>query len=79
MGRLFGYRGQIVLTGMGGAAVGDYDRARRWQRIAIALGGPAAGFLLWYLTYLFKFEMLPRIDPAGGNFRPNARRGFAAL
>ena len=63
-GQLFGYRGQIVLFGMGGAAVGEYDQARRWQRILIALSGPAAGFTLWYLTSLFKFDLLPRIDPA---------------
>ena len=62
-----GYRGQIVLFMMGGSTTGEYEKAHRWQRIAIWLGGPAAGFLLWYLTYLFKFNVLPRIDPARAN------------
>ena len=37
---------------MGGAAVGEYHLARRWQRILIALSGPAAGLFLWWLLTL---------------------------
>lgn len=46
MGRFFGSRGHIVLTGLGGLAVGSSDVPRRWQRIAVLLAGPGAGFLL---------------------------------
>lgn len=60
--RLFGYRVQIILFGMGGAPVGEFEQAKRWQRIVIHMGGPAAGFLLWLLT-----EQVKRFDPAGAN------------
>lgn len=67
MGRLAGQPGNIILYGMGGLAVGQYQYARRWQRIAISLAGPAAGFLFLGLvigtSYLFQEYLLHRIDP----------------
>jgi Zn-dependent protease len=45
MGRAFGYNGHIILYGFGGLAVGSNAMANRWQRIAVALAGPLAGFL----------------------------------
>jgi stage IV sporulation protein FB len=69
MGLIFGRSGHIILYSFGGLAVGQYQLARRWQRIAISLAGPGAGFLFlgWiFLThYLFKFHLLPQIDPRG--------------
>jgi stage IV sporulation protein FB len=46
MGRYFGCRGHIILTGFCGLAVGSSNQSRRWQRIAVYLAGPGAGFLL---------------------------------
>ena len=50
MGRQFGSRGHIILTGFCGLAVGSSNQDQRWQRIAVYLAGPAAGFLLAGLT-----------------------------
>lgn len=46
MGRQFGSRGHIVLTGFCGLAIGSSNVPERWQRIAVLLAGPGAGFLL---------------------------------
>jgi stage IV sporulation protein FB len=46
MGRYFGSRGHIVLTGFCGLAVGSSDLWDRWKRNAVYLAGPGAGFLL---------------------------------
>ncbi len=46
MGRHFGTRGHIILTGFCGLAVGSADLTERWQRNAVSLAGPGAGFLL---------------------------------
>jgi Zn-dependent protease len=60
-GRIFGFPGVIVLHMFGGGAIGEYGRAEPWQRIIIAIAGPAAGALLylavclsapWYWSYL---------------------------
>ncbi|MCS7045059.1 MAG: site-2 protease family protein [Gemmataceae bacterium] len=45
MGRWFGRRGHILLTGFCGLALGSADLPLRRQRILVALAGPAAGFL----------------------------------
>jgi membrane-associated protease RseP (regulator of RpoE activity) len=50
MGRAFGRRGHIVLTGLCGLAVGASDLPTRGQRIAVHLAGPGAGFMLAALT-----------------------------
>ncbi len=46
MGRYFGSRGHIVFTALCGLAIGSSDQPKRWQRIAVFLAGPGAGFLL---------------------------------
>jgi Zn-dependent protease len=46
MGLAFGRRGQIVLYGFGGLAIGSSALPYRWQRIAVYFAGPMAGFLL---------------------------------
>lgn len=51
MGRYFGRRGHIVLAGMCGLAVGSADVPRRWQRIAVSLAGPGAGFVFAALVF----------------------------
>jgi stage IV sporulation protein FB len=45
MGRYFGSRGHIILTGFCGLAVGSAELRERWQRNAVSLAGPGAGFL----------------------------------
>ncbi len=67
MGMLFGRKSHIVLYWLGGLCIGDFAYARRWQRIAIALAGPGAGFVLYGLVYYFKSRLLPYLDPTGGN------------
>jgi Zn-dependent protease len=66
-GRAFGYPGVIILFALGGGAIGEYLKAKRWQRIIIALAGPAGGLFLflgaciiapWVVSYL-----APRLGP----------------
>lgn len=64
MGRLSGEYGHIVLFSFGGLAIGNWHHTQRWQRIAIFLAGPAAGFALYGLVLLFQRQALPQIDPA---------------
>lgn len=45
MGRWFGARGHILLTGFCGLAIGASDLPRRSQRVLVSLAGPFAGFL----------------------------------
>jgi Zn-dependent protease len=45
MGRYFGSWGHIVLTGFCGLAIGSNELPHRWQRNAVSLAGPGAGFL----------------------------------
>jgi stage IV sporulation protein FB len=46
MGRLFGAHSHVVLHALGGLAVGSSALHNRWQRIAVYLAGPGAGFIL---------------------------------
>jgi Zn-dependent protease len=46
-GRIFGQHSNIILHGMGGVAIGHFDRLARWQRIAVSAAGPALGLLLF--------------------------------
>lgn len=62
-GRLCGQRGHIVLYSFGGLAIGRYHEVPPVQRIAIYLAGPAAGFVLLGLVYLFDRFALVHIDP----------------
>jgi Zn-dependent protease len=55
-GRAFGAEGEIVLTVLGGLAVGSTDLHDRWKRIIVLLAGPLAqaalGGLLWLASHL---------------------------
>ena len=55
-GRLFGMRGEVVLSGLGGAVLGLDALPRRWQRVVVLLAGPLVGFLvvagIWGLTWV---------------------------
>jgi Zn-dependent protease len=51
-GRFFGSRGQILLYGFGGLAIGSTALARRWQRVVVCAAGPLAGFVLFGLAWL---------------------------
>ena len=46
MGRYFGRRGHILLTGFCGLAIGSSEQPYRWQRNLVYLAGPGAGFVL---------------------------------
>ncbi len=53
MARRFGYRAQeIVLYGMGGYCICDYERQTPNERLAVLASGPGAGFLLMLVTML---------------------------
>jgi stage IV sporulation protein FB len=60
-GRCFGFPGAIILTSFGGGAVGEYQKAERWQRIIIAAAGPGAGFLFYVLIYLVTQPIMSRL------------------
>jgi membrane-associated protease RseP (regulator of RpoE activity) len=59
MGRAFGSRGNILFYGFGGLAVGSNDLRIRWQRIAVLLAGPGAGFLLYGLVMTMERAVQP--------------------
>jgi Zn-dependent protease len=63
VGRLFGSRGDIVLYSFGGLAVGSSNLPRRWQRVAVLLAGPGAGFLVFGLVVLLQDYAVPHLDP----------------
>jgi stage IV sporulation protein FB len=46
MARLFGYSASIVLFGMGGLCYSEAERQGPWQRLAVLISGPGAGFVL---------------------------------
>ncbi|MBI3407556.1 MAG: M50 family metallopeptidase [Planctomycetes bacterium] len=77
MGILSGKWSHIVLYSFGGLAIGNLHDAKRWQRIAIFLAGPAAGFALFGLVMLFRVYALDQIDPAINNLL--LRRGVMML
>jgi Zn-dependent protease len=52
MGMAFGARGNIVLYGFGGLAVGSNNLERRGERIAVCFAGPLAGFVFLGLIML---------------------------
>ena len=61
--RTFGERSNIVLYSMGGLALGDFHRLARWQRILVALAGPAAGFGLCAFAYYALPPLAKLYDP----------------
>jgi Zn-dependent protease len=64
MGRLFGTRGHIVLYSFGGLAIGSSALRNRWQRIAVYLAGPTAGFVLFGLVWLaVRYANLKDVPP----------------
>ena len=71
MGRWFGNRGHIILAGFCGLAVGSAELPRRWQRNAVSLAGPGAGFLLAGLVIGLSCVYYPNatLKLLGGLFR----------
>lgn len=71
-GRWFGFPGSIVIYGMGGGAIGEYGRATRPQRMAIAAAGPIAGLsiyaALFFLTPWFVGSVFPQIGRAWAEY-----------
>jgi Zn-dependent protease len=63
MNRLFGRESHVVLYAFGGMAISYRELPDRWQRIAVSLAGPGAGFLLCGAAWLFLQHAMPRIDP----------------
>jgi stage IV sporulation protein FB len=61
MARLSGRRGHIILHSFGGLAVWDAPAEKRWQRMAIAAAGPAAGLLLFVFVSLIRDYAFPLI------------------
>src|SRR5262249_43129793 len=61
VGRICGRPGSIVLYSLGGLRVADDRVLRRWQRIAIFLGGPAAGLVLYELVLFAEDRLFPLI------------------
>jgi Zn-dependent protease len=55
MGRHYGSDGYVVLTHLGGLAVGSSELPERNQRIAVYLAGPGAGFVLAALAVIALF------------------------
>jgi Zn-dependent protease len=81
VGRLFGSEGHIVLYSFGGLAIGSTNVPHRWQRIAVCLAGPFAGF--FFLATVL--AVLMRLDPpvvsavlhaVGKNFGLDIPRAF---
>jgi membrane-associated protease RseP (regulator of RpoE activity) len=64
MSRLFRCSPAIVLYGMGGLCYSEADRQTPWQRLAVLISGPGAGFLLFALVLLVK------IASGGRSFGP---------
>jgi Zn-dependent protease len=46
MARMLGYPASIVLYGMGGLCYSESERQGPWERLAVLISGPGAGFLL---------------------------------
>lgn len=78
VGRIFGLRGNIVLYSMGGQPITDFGSTRLWQRVLIALAGPAAGFGLFGLVVLCRENLPHWIDPLKPAY-PYVLRGLIML
>jgi Zn-dependent protease len=54
--RLFGVRGRIVLSALGGRWLGLEDLTKCWQRLAVCIAGPVTSFLvfgvLWAIPWI---------------------------
>jgi stage IV sporulation protein FB len=60
MARIFGVPSNIVLYSMGGLTIGEFERLARWQRIAVSLAGPAAGFSLYFALWIVQAQINAR-------------------
>jgi Zn-dependent protease len=63
MGMAFGTRGDIVLQGFGGLAIGSNDLEARWQRIAVSLAGPGIQLALFGVLFLVSPTILEATRP----------------
>jgi membrane-associated protease RseP (regulator of RpoE activity) len=69
MGRFFGAEGRIVLTGLGGLAIGSTNLYARWKRIVVLLAGPFAQLIFAALVWLCYLILRPHFQsPAPGGF-----------
>jgi Zn-dependent protease len=59
MGRAFGTHGYILLYSFGGLAVSSTNLRNRWQRVAVLLAGPGAGFVLYGLVRALTWHGAP--------------------
>jgi Zn-dependent protease len=82
----FGSSPSILLYGMGGLCFSEADRQSRWQRLAVVLMGPGAGFLLCLLvmavtTLLFGLTPAEHLNLAAGliGFEPASELYMSAL
>lgn len=64
-GQYFGYPGTVVLGGMSGQAVGEYDRADRWKRIVIYLAGPFGALWFYFALYFATHPIMSRLAMFG--------------
>jgi stage IV sporulation protein FB len=57
MARALGYHASIVLFGLGGLCASEAERQTPWQRLAVLISGPGAGFLLFGLVLAVSFGL----------------------
>jgi stage IV sporulation protein FB len=66
MAKAFGYRPSIVLQGMFGLCYSEAERQTPWQRLAVIISGPLAGFLTFgVLLGSFRSIGPDRLSPVG--------------
>jgi Zn-dependent protease len=64
--RLFGFWPSIALVGMFGLCDSQAERQTPWQRLAVLIGGPAAGFLTFGALIAFRILLGNRqLTPVG--------------
>jgi stage IV sporulation protein FB len=63
--KAFGYRPSIVLHGMGGLCYSESERQTPWQRLAVLICGPGAGFVLAGLVLGFVYGLHPTLNDTG--------------
>ena len=60
MARAFGVRSEILMSFMGGLAIGQFNRCRRWQRVLISLAGPGIQLILWAVLVYGVLPFVPK-------------------
>src|SRR5512135_573735 len=68
MSRIFRCSPAIALYGMGGVCYSEAERQSPWQRLAVLIGGPGAGFLLYHA-----FRIVQRLFSLGVLSNPLGR------